>query len=74
MAAHPDHHFRLLFLKRVQASSGCFGCLAVRIQTDNVFVQLFGVRDVILAFLELGGLEPLVGLVSPAGRQERDQT
>ena len=62
--------FRSLFGSLVEGGETrpCrFGLLAVGIQANEVVVELFGVCDVVLPFLELGGLEQFLRLVPAAG-------
>ena len=62
-----------VFLQVVKSGASSHRRRAVRIQTNDIFVQLFGMLDIVLAFLQLSRFQPLGRLIRAAGRQDEEQ-
>jgi hypothetical protein len=78
--AHPpatqgDKWLRLRFVGQLgQSCTRRFGGGAVRVVTENFFVQFPGVGLIGLAFFELGRLKQLRSLVGTTGGQDQEET
>jgi hypothetical protein len=57
----------LAFIKRDEARASGFRLRAGWVETDEVFVQLLRVCDVVLLLFKLGGFEQFIRLVPAAG-------
>src|SRR5262245_56127723 len=60
----------LVFIERSKARTREFRLLAGWVETDEVFVQLLCMGDVVLPVFELGGLEQLLGFVAGTAQEQ----